>query len=118
MEGKEVSFNREVIQEGQTEQLRKLGEGMEELAGQADTVGQDRKAAYEECLETIRQKRAAAEAKLTEMQQDGSEGFYELSLTSQIALDELKEAVCFAQEAFGNPAEGSKSPAAASAQAG
>jgi hypothetical protein len=118
MEGKEVSFNREVIQEGQTEQLRKLCEGMEELTGQADTVGHDRKAAYAECLETIRQKRAAAEARLTEMRQDGSDGFYELSLTSQIALDELKEAVCFAQEALGSPAESRNSPAAASAQAG
>ncbi len=118
MEQKEVSYNRELIEKGHTDQLRKLCEGIDALSAQAGTVGQDKKATYDECLEVVRQKRSAAEAKLSEMQQDSSEGFYELSLGSQIALDELKEALCLAQEEYGSPAEESKGQAAASAQAG
>lgn len=117
MEKNEVSYNREVIQQGQTDQLRKLCGGLEELEGQAAIVGQDKKAAYDECLVTVRQKRSAAEARLSEMEQAGSEGFYEQSMGSQIALDELKEALCLAQEEYGSPAEGSNGQAAASAQA-
>jgi hypothetical protein len=105
MEEKKVSFNREIIESGQTEQLQKLCECFEQLQEKENTVGQQEKSAYSECLEQLKQKRSEAEAKLAEMQQNTTDGFYEVSLDSQIALDKLKEALCEAQEKYVEPSE-------------
>ena len=108
MEEKEASFNREVIESGQADQLQKLREGFDQLQGKCERVAQQEKTAYGECMEQLKQKRAEAEAKVTEMQENQADGFYDLSLDAQIALDELKEALGEAEEKFGEPTEPEK----------
>ena len=105
MEEKETSPNRKVIEKSQTEQLRKLSEQYDGLKQKFDRIAPGNKSAYAEQVAQLGEKKAVAEANLVKMQNEDTEGFYELSLSAQITLDEFKEALCLLNETFCDPEE-------------
>ncbi len=100
MEANGTSLNRELIEQGQLEQLQNLCEGHEEVKVAAGQVQEGEQGGYQACVDKLSQQRTKAEEKLSEMQQGNLDGFHELSLASQIALDEMKEALCVASEQY------------------
>jgi DNA-binding transcriptional MerR regulator len=111
MKEKEASPNRAIIKQGQTEQLRKLCQDLDQLREKTGPVGSEYQAAYEECVAGLKQKKSEVEEKLVAMDNDSTDGFYERSLGSQIALDEMQDALRKAREQFNLSGQNGHEPA-------